>query len=211
MSCSTAKCKSADCEYIYIYLYLCKFIHTHIYIYMCMYKYIYICMYVCMCMYVCVRMYVYIYIYIYISKCELYNGSQKELLTCGADSNLVCSRWDQPLRSSSGIGSKDTVTMFNLHFYLIFRCSLRAIWLAFLTMILSFLFVVFLFSSRVLQISNTYSKSRLLQNIADTSLATAHLISSLPLWVTFLPFSRLILGLRPMILHDGWNSCFINN
>ena len=195
--------------YTYTYTYVNLYTHTYTYICVCTNIFIYVCMYVCVCMYVYVCMC--IYIYIYISKCELYNGSQKELLTCGADSNLVCSRWDQPLRSSSGIGSKDTVTMFNLHFYLIFRCSLRAIWLAFLTMILSFLFVVFLFSSRVLQISNTYSKSRLLQNIADTSLATAHLISSLPLWVTFLPFSRLILGLRPMILHDGWNSCFTNN
>ena len=61
-------------------------------------------------------------------------------------------------QSSSGSGSRDTLTMFNLHLCLIFRCSLRAIWLAFLTMILSSLFVVFLFSSKDLQIFNTSSK-----------------------------------------------------
>ena len=27
----------------------------------------------------------------------LYTGGQKELLTCGADTILVCGRWDQPL------------------------------------------------------------------------------------------------------------------
>ena len=113
-------------------------------------------------------------------------------------------------QSWSGSGSRDIATMFNLHFCLIFWCSLRAIWLAFLTMILSSLFVVFLFSSWDLQIFNTSSKSQLLQNIADNSV-TAHLVSSLPLWVTFPPFLRLILDHRPMILHVAWNSCFTNS
>ena len=113
-------------------------------------------------------------------------------------------------QSSSGSGSRYTLTMFNLHLCLIFRCSIRAIGHAFFTIILSSLFIVVLFLSRDLQIFNTSSKSRLLQNIAD-ALATPHLISSLPLWVTFPPFSRLILGLRPMILHVAWNSCFTNN
>ena len=40
-------------------------------------------------------------------------------------------------QSSSSSGSRDTLTMFNLHFCLIFRGSVRAIWLAFLTTILS--------------------------------------------------------------------------
>ena len=113
-------------------------------------------------------------------------------------------------QSSSGSGNRDTLTMFNLHLCLIFRCSLRAIGHDFLTMILSSLFVVFLFSSWDLQIFNTSSKCRL-QNVTDT-LATAHyLISSLMLRVTFLPFSRLILSLRPMILHVAWNSRFTKN
>ena len=48
-------------------------------------------------------------------------------------------------QSSSGSGSRDTLTMFNLHLCLIFPCSLRAIGHAFLTMILSSFFVVFHF------------------------------------------------------------------
>ena len=83
-------------------------------------------------------------------------------------------------QSSSASGSRDTLTVFNLHLCLIFRCSLRAIGDALLAMSLSSLFVVFLFLSRDLQMLNSSSKSRLLQNIADT-LATAHLISSLRL------------------------------
>ena len=113
-------------------------------------------------------------------------------------------------QSSSDSGSRDALTMFSLYLSLIFRCCVEAIGRAFLTMILSSLFVIFLFLSRDIQIFNTSSNSRRLENIADT-LATAHLISSLPLWVTFSPFSRLILGLRPMILHVAWNSCFTNN
>ena len=80
--------------------------------------------------------------------------------------------------SSSGSKSSDTLTMFNLHLCLIFWCSLIAIVHAFRTMIVSSFFVVFLFLSRDRQIFNTSSKSRLLQNIADT-LATTHLISSM--------------------------------
>ena len=54
-------------------------------------------------------------------------------------------------QSSSGSGSRDTLTMFNLHLCLIFPCSLRVIGHAFLTMILSFLFVVFLFSPGIIK------------------------------------------------------------
>ena len=82
-------------------------------------------------------------------------------------------------QSSSGSSSRDTLTMFNLHICLIFRGSVRAIGLAFLHHDYVFS-VIFLSTSRDLQIFNTSSKSRLLQNIADT-LATAHYISSLPL------------------------------
>ena len=58
-----------------------------------MYIYIYIYIYI----YVYIHMCMYVYIYIYI-----YTGDQKELLTCGADSDLVCGRWDHPLSVLAG-------------------------------------------------------------------------------------------------------------
>ena len=93
----------------------------------------------------------YIYIYIYTPVVKKNCSHLLQIITWLA---AVGSSLSQ---SSSGSGSRSTLTMFNLH-----------------------LFVIFLFSSSDLQIFNTPSKFRLLQNIADT-LATAHLINSLPL------------------------------